>query len=134
MSETRLGRRAFLSVLGLGAVGLFAGSRLSGAAAPLGNLVPNDLSNLVTSGGGRIYAISPPWPAFDPAKWTLEVTGEVENPLRLTYDDLLALGSERQTTDFHCVTGGASAACAGRACALPRSGSGRARRAPPALP
>jgi DMSO/TMAO reductase YedYZ molybdopterin-dependent catalytic subunit len=92
-------------VLGLGALGLFAGNRLSGAAAPLGRLVPDGLGSLVSAGGWRIYAISPPWPTFDRTTWALEVNGEVENPLRLSYDELLALASERQTTDFHCVTG-----------------------------
>ncbi len=105
MSEIRLGRRAFLSVVGLGAVGLLAGGRLSGAAAPLGRLVPDGVGNLVSAGGWRIYAISPPWPSFDPASWRLEVTGEVEQPVKLTYDQLLALPSQRQTSDFHCVTG-----------------------------
>jgi DMSO/TMAO reductase YedYZ molybdopterin-dependent catalytic subunit len=33
------------------------------------------------------------------------VTGEVEQPVKLTYDQLLALPSQRQTSDFHCVTG-----------------------------
>ena len=105
MSEIRLGRRAFLSVVGLGAVGLLAGGRLSGAAAPLGRLVPDGVGNLVSAGGWRIYAISPPWPSFDPASWRLEVTGEVEQPVKLTYDELLALPTQRQTSDFHCVTG-----------------------------
>ena len=53
MSEIRLGRRAFLSVVGLGAVGLLAGGRLSGAAAPLGRLVPDGVGNLVSAGGWR---------------------------------------------------------------------------------
>jgi DMSO/TMAO reductase YedYZ molybdopterin-dependent catalytic subunit len=105
MNETRLGRRAFFSVLGLGAIGLVAGGRITRALSPLGAAVPNGVANLVSNGGWRIYAINPPWPSFDRRRWTLEVTGEVEHPLKLSYDDLLALPSARQTTDFHCVTG-----------------------------
>ena len=43
-------------------------------------------------------------PDVDLATWALEVTGEVEEPLRLTFDDLKALPSREVTTDIHCVT------------------------------
>jgi DMSO/TMAO reductase YedYZ molybdopterin-dependent catalytic subunit len=33
------------------------------------------------------------------------VTGAVEHPLSLSWDEVLALPQARQTTDFHCVTG-----------------------------
>ena len=43
-------------------------------------------------------------PDVDLATWTLEVTGEVEEPLSLSYDELRALPSTTVTTDIHCVT------------------------------
>jgi DMSO/TMAO reductase YedYZ molybdopterin-dependent catalytic subunit len=43
-------------------------------------------------------------PDVDLATWALEVTGEVEEPLRLTFDELKALPSREVTTDIHCVT------------------------------
>jgi DMSO/TMAO reductase YedYZ molybdopterin-dependent catalytic subunit len=43
-------------------------------------------------------------PDADLATWTLEVTGEVEEPLSLTYDELRELPSTIVTTDIHCVT------------------------------
>ena len=43
-------------------------------------------------------------PDVDIATWTLEVTGEVQEPLTLGYDDLRALPTSRVTTDIHCVT------------------------------
>jgi DMSO/TMAO reductase YedYZ molybdopterin-dependent catalytic subunit len=43
-------------------------------------------------------------PKVDLATWTLEVTGDVEEPLSLTYDELRALPSRDVTTDIHCVT------------------------------
>jgi DMSO/TMAO reductase YedYZ molybdopterin-dependent catalytic subunit len=43
-------------------------------------------------------------PDVDLATWTLEITGEVEEPLTLGYDDLKALPPREVTTDIHCVT------------------------------
>jgi len=43
-------------------------------------------------------------PRVDLATWTLEVTGEVDEPLRLTYEQLTALPATDVTTDIHCVT------------------------------
>jgi DMSO/TMAO reductase YedYZ molybdopterin-dependent catalytic subunit len=39
------------------------------------------------------------------ATWTLTINGLVENPRTWTFCDLLALGLDRQVTDFHCVEG-----------------------------
>lgn len=44
-----------------------------------------------------------PTPAF-PSDWRLRITGEVENPLTLTWQDFLALPRTILTSDFHCVT------------------------------
>jgi DMSO/TMAO reductase YedYZ molybdopterin-dependent catalytic subunit len=43
-------------------------------------------------------------PDADLATWTLEVTGEVEEPLSLTYEQLRDLPATDVTTDIHCVT------------------------------
>ena len=43
-------------------------------------------------------------PHSDLATWDFTVTGEVESPLRLTYDELQALPQTEITTDIHCVT------------------------------
>ncbi len=42
---------------------------------------------------------------FNPETWRFKVTGEVDNPLELTWDEFLALPSHKITSDFHCVTG-----------------------------
>jgi len=99
-----MGRGVFLGVVGAGVVGVLAGDRLTRAASPLGALVPDKLASFVPS-GWRIYAVNPPWPEFDPAAYRLEVSGEVERPLSLTWDEVLALQPDRQRSDFHCVTG-----------------------------
>jgi DMSO/TMAO reductase YedYZ molybdopterin-dependent catalytic subunit len=43
-------------------------------------------------------------PDVDVAKWTLSITGEVEEALSLSYDELRALPATDVTTDIHCVT------------------------------
>ena len=43
-------------------------------------------------------------PKVDVAAWTLEISGEVERPLTLTWAQLLELPSREVTVDIHCVT------------------------------
>ncbi|HZQ63791.1 MAG TPA: sulfite oxidase-like oxidoreductase [Gaiellaceae bacterium] len=43
-------------------------------------------------------------PKIDLATWTLEVSGEVDRPLTLTWEQLLELPSREVTVDIHCVT------------------------------
>jgi DMSO/TMAO reductase YedYZ molybdopterin-dependent catalytic subunit len=45
----------------------------------------------------------PRYPA-DLAGWELRVFGEVENPIRLTWEEFKALPATEITTDIHCVT------------------------------
>ena len=52
------------------------------------------------------------WPVLDPgeepsidlAAWKLEVTGEVHNPVALSWEQFLALPQADDVSDFHCVT------------------------------
>src|SRR6202051_2158226 len=43
-------------------------------------------------------------PRFDPQKWDFRVTGLVENPVRLTWDEFTRLPPKQVTADMHCVT------------------------------
>ena len=43
-------------------------------------------------------------PRRAPAQWDFRVWGLVENPWRWSYDEFLALGQAKITTDIHCVT------------------------------
>jgi len=43
-------------------------------------------------------------PHVDVSTWTLAITGEVEEPLTLSYEELRALPATDVTTDIHCVT------------------------------
>lgn len=49
--------------------------------------------------------ITPKNPKFDSEKWTLTVDGEVENPLKLTWQDFLKIPSVESISNFHCVEG-----------------------------
>jgi DMSO/TMAO reductase YedYZ molybdopterin-dependent catalytic subunit len=43
-------------------------------------------------------------PDVDVATWTLSISGEVEEPATLSYDELRALPATEVRTDIHCVT------------------------------
>lgn len=43
-------------------------------------------------------------PAFDAAKWDFKISGLVDQPLRLTWEEFRALPQVEVTSDFHCVT------------------------------
>jgi len=43
-------------------------------------------------------------PAFNPKKWDFKVWGLVENPIKLSYEQLRALPATRVKADIHCVT------------------------------
>jgi DMSO/TMAO reductase YedYZ molybdopterin-dependent catalytic subunit len=44
-------------------------------------------------------------PATNLATWDLRIFGLVEEPLRYTYDEMLAMPRTRMVVDIHCVTG-----------------------------
>src|SRR5436309_12550802 len=43
-------------------------------------------------------------PHFDAAKWDFEISGLVEQPARLRWEEFRALPQMEVTSDFHCVT------------------------------
>ncbi len=43
-------------------------------------------------------------PQFDPAAWDFKISGEVEEPARLSWEEFRALLQTEVTSDFHCVT------------------------------
>lgn len=45
-----------------------------------------------------------PAPTIDTAQWQLQVNGLIEQPLQLSWTDLMALPQAEHTTDIHCVT------------------------------
>jgi DMSO/TMAO reductase YedYZ molybdopterin-dependent catalytic subunit len=102
----RYGRRAFLGVTAAGLSSLLwarpVWRSLSGVVRPVQDALP---AGLVPSGGWRIYTVASTMPRFDPKTWRLRIEGLVEEPLALTYAELLRLPRTEQVSDFHCVTG-----------------------------
>jgi DMSO/TMAO reductase YedYZ molybdopterin-dependent catalytic subunit len=101
-----IGRAALLGTLAAGVGGIALAPRVSRllsdavpSAGGLGDVLPG------LGGGWRIYSIQYPLPRFDPRSYELRVTGLVERPLRLRWREVAAFPGERQTSDFHCVTG-----------------------------
>src|SRR5208337_629778 len=43
-------------------------------------------------------------PQFDPASWDFKISGLVEEPRRLSWQEFRALPQTEVTSDFHCVT------------------------------
>ena len=84
------GRRTFLAVTGIGLSSLLWAKpvwrAVSGAAQPLQGALP---SGLVPSSGWRIYTVAATMPRFDRETWRLRIEGLVEQPVTLTYDELL---------------------------------------------
>ena len=98
-----VGRRVFLTVVGLGAAGVVLGGPVQSAVARvlgpgLGSLLP---------GGDRfqIYSVSGSFPEVSAAEYRLSVSGLVRRPLTLTLRDLEAMPRVSLVRQFQCVTG-----------------------------
>ncbi len=102
------GRRTFLAIVAGGLTSLWWGKplwdRLSPALRTAADVLPAQVRNLVPS-GWRIYTVAATMPVFNRRRWRLKIDGLVEQPLTLSYDQLLALPRSEQVSDFHCVTG-----------------------------
>lgn len=53
----------------------------------------------------RIYSVINRIPTFPMADWRFTVTGLVDKPVTLAWEELLSLPRAVQVSDFHCVTG-----------------------------
>lgn len=111
-----VGRRLFLSLLGAGALGFLGLGRLISQPQYF-----KDVSTMPASGPDvdesaprnvtflgperfRYYSVAPV-PTFNRSTWRLSVSGLVDRPLTITYDDLFAMSSVVVTSTFRCVTG-----------------------------
>src|SRR4051794_8106854 len=107
---TPVGRRVVLGLLGLGAVGVVAGSTvqdtLSRLLAPVQMHDPTGLTSLVPLGNTfRYYSVTGSVPVRDATTYALAVSGLVDHPATYSLADLEALPRTSLTTDFRCVTG-----------------------------
>jgi hypothetical protein len=101
-----IGRRVVLGILGLGAVGVVAGSTIQdGLDSLLRPLQDSGVGGLIPGGGGfTIYTVTGGFPKA-PADYKLQVGGMVDRGMALSVDDLKKLPATRLTKDFQCVTG-----------------------------
>jgi DMSO/TMAO reductase YedYZ molybdopterin-dependent catalytic subunit len=97
LTQRRVGRKLFLGLLGAGAVGVASGSLLSPVVTRVKGAV-------LPASGFTIYTVAP-MPLFHPSTWRLTVDGLVDQPLSLSYHDLLALPAVARVRDYQCVTG-----------------------------
>ena len=107
LGQRRIGRGAFVGIVGLGVGTLFAGGAISRLTRHVTQPVTDSvgLARIIPSGGWRIYTVASSMPTFDEASWRLTVDGLVEKPLSLSLADLRDLPRVDQVSTFHCVTG-----------------------------
>lgn len=98
-----MGRRVFLGIAGLGALGVIFGSKVQRV---VGDAIGTGLGGLLPGGDRfRIYSITGSFPSVTPDAYRLSVTGLVKKPLTLTFDELTSMSSVKLVKDFQCVTG-----------------------------
>ena len=105
---TPVGRRVVLGMLGLGAVGIALGGRVSSAVGSVAAQDPTGLTALIPGGGGyRYYTVTGPVADVAPADYSLAVTSHPAgtSPISLTFAQLAALPQTVLVKDVQCVTG-----------------------------
>jgi DMSO/TMAO reductase YedYZ molybdopterin-dependent catalytic subunit len=109
MDGAPVGRRVFLGLLGLGAVGVATGAAVQGwlerNVSPIISKDPTGLLSLLPVGRFRIYTVTGGLPDRSRADYRLRVHGLVDHELTLSFDDLVRMPSTRVVRDFQCVTG-----------------------------
>jgi DMSO/TMAO reductase YedYZ molybdopterin-dependent catalytic subunit len=102
-ARVAVGRRVFLGIGALGALGVAFGSSVQSF---LGGAVGTGLGGLLPFGDRfRIYSITGRYPTISRSKFRLEVSGLVERPTIFTLADLEAMPSTSFVKTFQCVTG-----------------------------
>ncbi len=95
---TPVGRRVFLGLVGLGAVGVLVGANvqdfLSKLSQPVVSHDPTGLADFLPVDGFRYYSVTGDFPKKAPQDWKLTVGGLVDKPYTLTYDELLAMPAD----------------------------------------
>jgi len=103
VTKTPVGRRLFLGMMALGAAGVAFGAQVQKS---IGNKLGSGIASLLPGGDHfRIYTITGSYPYIPTSKYRLEVSGMVDKPLSLTFDELLALPALEMVKGFQCVTG-----------------------------
>jgi DMSO/TMAO reductase YedYZ molybdopterin-dependent catalytic subunit len=98
-----VGRRVFLGVTGLGALGVIFGASIQNF---LGNVFGSGLGGILPGGDRfRIYSITGKYPKIRDSDYRLKVSGLVDRPKTFTLDDLKSMPATKLDLAFQCVTG-----------------------------
>ncbi|MGO9342731.1 MAG: molybdopterin-dependent oxidoreductase [Acidimicrobiales bacterium] len=102
-SPVHVGRRVFIGMGVLGAIGVVFGAKIQGA---VGSAIGSGLGGLLPGGDRfRIYSITGSFPKISRQEYRLEVGGLVDNPRIFTLADLQAMPRTSLVQEFQCVTG-----------------------------
>ncbi len=102
-SRMPVGRRVFLGVAALGALGVVIGARVQNRIA---SSLGTGLGGLFPGGDHfRIYSLNGVYPSISATQYRLEVSGLVERPMTFTLGDLEAMPATKMVRTFQCVTG-----------------------------
>lgn len=106
---TPVGRRVLLGMIGLGAVGVVAGSPVQDLLADSIDTVaqkdPTGLSDLLPGNRFRYYSVTGSVPQKNAMNYGLKVDGLVARPTTYGLSDLAELPQQRIVRDVQCVTG-----------------------------
>jgi DMSO/TMAO reductase YedYZ molybdopterin-dependent catalytic subunit len=98
-----VGRRVFLSIAALGALGVAFGASVQNF---VGDALGSGLGGILPFGDRfRIYSVTGTFPKNKASDYRLKVSGLVEHPKTFTLDDLKAMPSTKLVKAFQCVTG-----------------------------
>jgi DMSO/TMAO reductase YedYZ molybdopterin-dependent catalytic subunit len=98
-----VGRRVFLSIAALGALGVAFGASVQNF---IGDALGSGLGGILPFGDRfRIYSITGTFPKIKDSDYRLKVSGLVEHPKTFSLDDLKAMPSTKLVKAFQCVTG-----------------------------
>jgi DMSO/TMAO reductase YedYZ molybdopterin-dependent catalytic subunit len=96
----KLGRAAFLGLVGVGSGALFLGKNVSSSLSNF-NFAPGAAS----VNGFTIYTVTDGYPTADPKAYRLDVGGLVAKPISLSLEDILHEPAVKETRYYQCVTG-----------------------------
>lgn len=98
-----IGRRVFLGITGIGLFGVIFGSKVQ---STIGSIVGSGLGGILPGGDRfRIYSVTGSFPVVPPEKFALKVSGLVDKPLNMSFNELTTMPSVKLVKDFQCVTG-----------------------------
>ena len=100
-----VGRRLFLGMAGLTAAGVLWGTKAQDLVERFARGSGGGISSLLPAGRFRIYSVTGALPDKAPGDWQMKVTGLVERPMAVTFEQLQAMPQVGLTRDFQCVTG-----------------------------